>query len=80
MYVNVAFSLQISSHKIENNYKKDSPRTDKAVLFEHMLPKEANHHSEQRNLYSEFSCVLFMESICSCKDKKYFIYYLFLIL
>lgn len=37
-YVNVAFSLQIFSCKIEN--KKDSSRADNAVLFEHMVPKK----------------------------------------
>lgn len=56
-YGNVAFSLQIFSHKIENNYEEDSPRTDNAVLFKNRLPKNANCHSEQRNVYSEFSCV-----------------------
>lgn len=56
-YVNVAFSLQIFSQKVENNYEEDSPRTDNAVLFKNMLQKNANCHSEQRNLYSVVSCV-----------------------
>lgn len=56
-YVNVAFSLQIFLQKVENNYEEDSPRTDNAVLFKNMLQKNANCHSEQRNLYSVVSCV-----------------------
>lgn len=72
----VTFSLQIFSHKIENKYKKDSPRTDNAVLYKHILQKmqtviqSKGIYTQSSLVYSLFSC---LKEVCSFKDRKNFI-------
>lgn len=56
------FSIQLANFLMQNRkqLQERASRAVNAVLFKQKLPKHANCHSKQRNLYSEFSHIYYL--------------------